>query len=223
MSEDNEVVKEVEEGPREHWPPVRLPFRFDDKRDLHEAVRRYVHTKGIDCPLGPIGTWDVSNISNMSQLFCGCSTFNESLENWDVSHVVNMSSMFYGCYTFNQPLANWDVSNVVNMEGMFQGCHTFNQPLADWDVSCVESTYCMFDQCHSFNQPLADWNVSNVTSMYGMFCRCPSFNHSLFPWTQKNTHPHVMNAIQIDRIFLNTNQTVRCFKEPESYDDFLLK
>ena len=37
----------------------------------------------------------------------------------DVSNVTNMSNMFAGADKFNQPLDKWDTSNVINMSGMF--------------------------------------------------------------------------------------------------------
>jgi surface protein len=60
-----------------------------------------------------IGSWDVSNVINMSDMFSFATAFNQDLSNWDVSNVINMSYMFYGA-TFNQNLSSWSVSNVIN-------------------------------------------------------------------------------------------------------------
>ena len=43
---------------------------------------------------GEINTWDVSLITDMSNLFNGKSEFNEDLSNWDVSSVMNMEYIF---------------------------------------------------------------------------------------------------------------------------------
>ena len=57
------------------------------------------------------------------------------INNWDVSNVTNMSDMFEGAESFNQPLNNWNVSNVTYMNNMFAGANSFNQPLhAPWYV-----------------------------------------------------------------------------------------
>ena len=50
------------------------------------------------------------------------------ISNWDVSNVTNMSDMFSNCYKFNQDILNWDVSN-TNMNFMFYFCWNFNQSI----------------------------------------------------------------------------------------------
>ena len=128
----------------------------------------------------PLEKWDVSNVTNMSEMFSSCSAFNQPL-NWDVSQVSSMKKIFYCCISFNQPL-NWDVSRVTDMSRMFAACSSFNQPLEKWNVSQVTDMSGMFAQCSSFNQPLEKWNVSKVTDMSGMFAQCSSFNQPLEKW-----------------------------------------
>ena len=48
------------------------------------------------------------------------------ISNWDVSNVTNMREMFLHATSFNQPLNNWDVSNVTDMRRMFNGARSFN-------------------------------------------------------------------------------------------------
>ena len=93
-------------------------------------------------------------------MFCGASSFNQSLNNWNVSNDVRyMRRLFCNAKSFNQPLNNWNVSNVTFMNRMFNGARSFNQPLNNWNVSNVDpeclQTY-MFEW--TFNQPLhAPW------------------------------------------------------------------
>ena len=49
------------------------------------------------------------------------------LENWDVSEVTNMNDMFSGCTRFNSDLSKWDVSKVEDMEDMFNDCKSLKQ------------------------------------------------------------------------------------------------
>ena len=60
-----------------------------------------------DCskgPYGPIGSWDVSAVTNMGGLFA------------DAKH-----GMFFSATSFNADLSKWEVSSVINMSKMFNG------------------------------------------------------------------------------------------------------
>jgi len=132
-----------------------------------------------------IGSWDVSNVTNMQKMFGGDimnhgpkHPFNRDISFWDVSSVTDMSSMFVYS-SFNQPIGNWDVRNVANMSGMFT-MSNFNQPIGNWDVGSVASMAGMF-AASTFNQPVGSWNVSNVTDMKEMFYGS-SFNQPIGNW-----------------------------------------
>ncbi|MDG1794530.1 MAG: BspA family leucine-rich repeat surface protein, partial [Flavobacteriaceae bacterium] len=58
--------------------------------------------------LRPIGSWDVSNVTDMSYMFGGATSFNQPIGNWDVSNVTDMNNMFQRT-PFNQPIGGWDV------------------------------------------------------------------------------------------------------------------
>ena len=134
----------------------------------------------------PLDNWNVSNVTDMSWMFNGARSFNQPLNNWNVSNVTNMSWMFSGATSFDQPLNNWNVSNVTNMASMFSDATSFNQPLNNWNVSNVTDMFWMFGGATSFNQPLNDWNVSNVTDMENMFDGSSSFNQPLNNWNVSN-------------------------------------
>ena len=50
-------------------------------------------------------------LTNLQYMFSNCY-FNQDISNWDVSNVTNMKQMFYNNYTFNQPIGNWNTSSV---------------------------------------------------------------------------------------------------------------
>ena len=73
--------------------------------------------------------WNVSNVENMNNMFCGCEKFDCDLSGWDVSNVENMNNMFAECHNFDCDLSNWNVSKVNHMEDMFYGCKSLkNKP-----------------------------------------------------------------------------------------------
>ena len=129
-----------------------------------------------------ISTWDVSSVTNMSQMFSAATSFNQDISTWDVSSVTNMSQMFSAATSFNQDISTWDVSSVTDMRGMFSAATSFNQPLDSWDVSSVTDMSGMFILATSFNQDISTWDVSSVTDMSGMFYDAASFNQPLDGW-----------------------------------------
>ena len=137
----------------------RLPLT---RTELEIRIKKYPSNKK---QYGDIKTWNVSNITDMSNLFMYSNSFNEDISGWDVSKVTNMSGMFEGATSFNQPLNKWDVSKVTNMSGMFDGATSFNQPLNKWDVSKVTEMSFMFYNAESFNQPLYNWNIKKVRNL----------------------------------------------------------
>ena len=158
-----------------------LTARLSDlTSDRYETNQKY----------GLIKYWDVSRVTDMSQLFLNNSDFNEDISGWDVSNVTTMESMFDGAAAFNQPLDSWDVSNVTTMERMFSGAAAFNQTIGSWDVSNVTNMSQMFNGASSFNQDISTkvvneglntqynaWDMSKVTNLTNMFYSAFDFNN----------------------------------------------
>ena len=131
---------------------------------------------------GNISDWDVSQVTDMSQLFYHKPNFNDDISNWDVINVTNMNLMFYEASSFNQPIGNWDVGSVTDMSYMFSYATSLNQDISNWDVGNVTDMVNMFSQASAFNQPIGDWNVSGVANMYAMFYYTSSFNQPIGNW-----------------------------------------
>ena len=111
---------------------------------IREAVRAFCEEGGgtaratMDSPnatakYGPVSSWDVSGVTNMSNLFKGMKAFNQPIGEWRVDQVTNMRSMFEGAAAFNQPIGEWRVDQVTDMRSMFDGAAAFNQSV-DWRV-----------------------------------------------------------------------------------------
>ena len=134
-----------------------------------------------------ISSWDVSNVTNMREMFDNATNFNQDIGSWDVSNVTNMNQMFNKATNFNQDIGGWDVSNVISMQQMFLEASSFNQDIGNWNVSNVDNMYQMFKQT-LFNQDIGNWDVSNVVTMYEMFDDADAFNQDLSNWNVGNVN-----------------------------------
>ena len=185
------------------------PFVFTSNGQLKTASNLWTSDNAAAiATYGQINTWDVSGLTDFSQIFLNNSTFNSDISAWDVSNatnmsgmfqnasdfdqditgwlnsannVVNMSSMFQGATSFNQNISTWNVGNVTNMVGMFLG-GIFNQRIDNWDVSNVEFMTSMFGLNTVYNQPLNAWTLTSLTNTSDMFRGASSFNKNINGW-----------------------------------------
>lgn len=133
-----------------------------------------------------INHWDVSNVENMDALFMNAVSFNQPLDKWNTSAATDMGYMFNGATAFNQFIGSWDTSNITYMRAMFYNADAFNQPIGDWNTSKVTNMSYMFDSTATFNQPIGDWDTGKVTTMVGMFYGATAFNQPLNTWNTAN-------------------------------------
>ena len=135
------------------WQAGVTPFSFTSVDSLRMAVKWYDENKW-----GPMSEWDVSRITDMTDLFCAdgaaCSwpvqsSWNEAeeVDQFD-ERVVNKNR------GFNEDLSAWDTARVTSMENMFRGAAAFNQDVGDWDTSSVTNMECIFHGATAFDQPL---------------------------------------------------------------------
>lgn len=130
----------------------------------------------------PLDAWDVSNVENMNGMFGNAKAFNQSINTWNTSEVTNMYGMFDGANSFNQPLDNWNVSNVINMTNLFRDAYHFNQSINNWDMVGTEEMEAIFRNCTYFNQPLDNWNIMDVKKLFQTFLGATNFNQPLNNW-----------------------------------------
>ena len=155
------------------------PEPFTDRAALKTAVDSYNFTDATYCSTDPACTdrssttyrcgaaactdmpdWDVSLVTDMSELFKDKADFNVNISAWDTSQVTTMYKMFYGATAFNQPIGTWSTSKVTNMAHVFQSAYVFDQDIGSWDTSQVTSLHQMFTEAISFNQDIGSWDTS---------------------------------------------------------------
>ena len=89
------------------------------------------------------------------------TNFNQNIGSWNVSNVTNMSATFFSAQKFNQNITNWAMSNVLTCQNMFVDAQRFNQPIGVWLLGACVNFGGMFSSAIDFNQNIGNWNVSN--------------------------------------------------------------
>lgn len=112
------------------------------------------------------------------------------------SSITDVSSMFNGATSFNESISNWDTSNVTTMEGMFAGATSFNNGCAVGVTTCpldpangklntskVERFVAMFNgtldpsKPMAFNQRVSNLSLASATALDYMFRDADAFNN----------------------------------------------
>ena len=76
-------------------PAAPAPYAFADKSSLQTAAQEYTaDAAAATDTYGPIASWDVSAVTDMSDLFDGLGQFNADISSWDTSSVTDMTDMF---------------------------------------------------------------------------------------------------------------------------------
>jgi surface protein len=195
-----------------HGPPKPpLPLVITSTLELYEAVDAYLQQSSSDGNtassfFAPIGTWDVSRVTNFSRVFdpdrtrdfltmsnedeesgsggtsAPLSWFDEDISAWNVSSGMTFYGMFAYASNFNGDVSGWDLSLATEMSYMFSGAARFNGDVSRWNVGGVTTMDSMFYDAATFEADLSAWDVSNVLSMSGMFDGALLFNSDVSGW-----------------------------------------
>ena len=168
-------------------------FTPTTKEELHQAIISYMNG---DKSNGYIYHWDVSQITDMSNLFSDIPMFNEPITPWDVSNVTTMANMFYGCTYFNQDLSYWDVSQVTDMSCMFYQCKNFTglshpkkwRCISSWDTHNVINMTRMFEGAILFTAKIHNWDVSHVVYCKHFHKNCCHIRRKLPSFSKEAMH-----------------------------------
>lgn len=119
---------------------------------------------------------DVSNITNMENMFGYCSNITTvDVSNWDTSNVTDMSSMFLDCRKLTTlDVSSWNTSNVTDMNSMFSSCNKLiTVDVSNWNTSNVTDMGSMFSGCDKLTTlDISNWDTGNVMRSDYMFYRC---------------------------------------------------
>ena len=144
---------------------------YADSLDNLPTTMKFTYSDVIE-----ILKWDASNVTNMYQMFYGCSQLEKinNIENLVTSNVTDISKMFYMCKVSSLDLSKWDTSNVTNMEWLFRGCANLTDlDLSGFDTANVADMNNMFNGCNNLTSlDVSGFETSKVSNMSNMFNGC---------------------------------------------------
>ena len=144
---------------------------------LHKAVDEWIgggdSKKTVIALYGQITDWDVSQCTNMRDLFNGASLqqnpykeFNADISNWKTSRVTAMEKSEFllldllAYFIFNQFALFHACCATV-----FQSAENFNVDISKFDTSSVKNMASMFASAFVFNQDISKWSTQQVTDL----------------------------------------------------------
>lgn len=83
---------------------------------------------------GHIGTWDMSNCSDMDKMFKNCKNIPPEIGHWDTSNVIYMNETFKNSRNIPPEIGNWNMRNVDTLYGAFSGATGIPDTLEKWDL-----------------------------------------------------------------------------------------
>ena len=159
--------------------PTPGGYTFLTKAELQVAVDAWdADSISATETYGDISTWNVSAITDMSDLFNGKQNITTlDLSGWDTSNVTDMSAMFRDCSNLTSlNVSNFDTSSVTDMGVMFMGCSALTSlNVSNFNTSNVTRMPSMFSGCSALTSlDVSKFDTSSSTILGSMFYDCSS-------------------------------------------------
>ena len=117
-----------------------------------------------------------NNITNMSYMFCECSSITKiDLSNFNTDSVTNMNCMFRECASLEDiNLSNFNTNIVTDMGYLFAGCSSLTKiDLSNFNTNNVTNMRYLFFRCSSLIEiNLSNFNTNKVTDFMRIFDGC---------------------------------------------------
>ena len=146
--------------------------------------------------LTDISKWNTKNVTNMSDMFNGCSSLLSlpDISKLNIQNVTNMSYLFYRCSSIKSlpDISKWNTQNVTNIKGMFSGCLSLSSlpDISKWNTQNIIDMSYMFFECSSLSSlpDISKWKTQNIIDVSYMFYHCTSLLSlaDISKWNTKN-------------------------------------
>jgi len=172
-----------------------IPSFASDGSSLRQAIDNCVianatgncdcSSSAVDCKEGndvPIALWNVSQVTNMADVFAYTEAFNADISAWNTAKVTNMGGAFRDATAFNADISAWNTAAVTNMRATFYNAAAFNADISGWNIAAVTDMGYTFYNAAAFTADISAWNTVKVTNMFAMFYNAAAFNADITAW-----------------------------------------
>jgi hypothetical protein len=160
------------------------PNAFTNRQQLNDALSNFFangYTANLQQYGANMNEWDVSAITDFSQLFEQRGAFNKEISCWNVGAGTKFEYMFYGATNFNQDIGQWNAG--TDFTSMFASATNFNQDIGRWNVGAGTKFEYIFYGATNFNQDIGQWNVGAGIDFTSMFASATNFNQDIGRWS----------------------------------------
>ena len=213
---------EIEE--KKNSSKVNLILTIDNNEDLKNYVGTYImrsqdgsitnkfftHSDGQLYSLKqfPIGTWDVTRVTDMSNLFENGSRYIDIFEGNEyildsTNFNTDINTKIYNLFTY--PYKAWDTRNVTSMKAMFKGASVFNKSISKWNTYNVLNMESMFEDATYFNNRKDEMSPT-IETVFFVETTSNNNNKSV---EQKETEVKVKNIISNKKILVEKDNFIK--------------
>ena len=162
--------------------------KVESKEQLQSIIQERYNNNNSFIDLTDI---DISELDNLSSIFCGLKLEVVDISGWDTSNVTAMAYMFSRCKNLKNIIGieNLDVLKLKRANFMFDSCENLVElDLTNWNPISLENAWSMFYRCSNLKiiKNIENWQLPNIKEVSYMFYYCAKLDVDLSNWDLTN-------------------------------------
>ena len=163
-------------------------IKVESKDQLEAIIQKRYNNNNSFIDLTDI---DISELDNLSSIFCGLKLEVVDISDWDTSNVTAMAYMFSRCKNLKNIIGieNLDVLKLKRANFMFDSCENLVElDLTNWNPISLENAWSMFYRCSNLKiiKNIENWQLPNINDVSYMFYNCAKLDVDLSNWDLSN-------------------------------------
>ena len=163
-------------------------IKVESKDQLEAIIQKRYNNNNSFIDLTDI---DISELDNLSSIFCGLKLEVVDISGWDTSNVTAMAYMFSRCKNLKSIIGieNLDVLKLKRANFMFDSCENLVElDLTNWNPKLLQKTRYMFYDCLNLKiiKNIENWQLPNIKDVCRMFYNCAKLDVDLSNWDLTN-------------------------------------